>query len=74
MKIFKDNLGVTELEERITKLEERVSKYEDALVKVAEAVRTNSKNVSELSKCIARAIEIANQELSKQVGKENVYH
>ena len=74
LKIFKDGLGVTELEARVLALEQRVLKYEDALMKLAEAIRLNSKNVVELSQCIARIVEIADQELARGSNKENVYH
>ena len=73
MKIFKDTLGISSLEDRISSLEGRVEIYEDALMNITNAIKLNSRNVVELSKYIREIVEAAGVAVESRA-KEDVYH
>lgn len=73
MKIFKDSLGISSLEDRVKILEDKVEKYETALSVIANAITLNSRNVIELSKYIKRIVDAAGVGMHVK-DDDNVFH
>ena len=75
MKIFKEYLGVSSLEERVAVLEQRIERHEHVLKVIAEALRKNSSSVVELSQYLRKIVDIATNEIkSKKENEDDIFH